>query len=230
MSAITKMIPNVAFTAACVVVTVLGVFRIQEQWSSRNRQVPSSPTVVENISLPVGDALTLGSPRARTVVVEFSDFQCPFCARFATDTFKTIKTEFIDAGIVSYIFMHRPLEFHQFAQKASEAVECAAAQGRVWDMRARLFSQQTTLDERSLYTHAAALGLDQAEFQQCLAGAMTDRVLGQVQIAKAASVKNTPTFLIGHWGGERVVRVTRRILGAQPIDVFRATIRDVSLN
>jgi protein-disulfide isomerase len=83
-----------------------------------------------------------GSSDAKVDIVEFSDFECPFCTRFYKETYEKIKKTYIDTGKVKFSFRHYPLSFHQNAQKAAEASECAASQGKFWEYHNLLFSSQ----------------------------------------------------------------------------------------
>jgi len=83
-----------------------------------------------------------GSSEAKIEIVEFSDFECPFCTRFYKETYEKIKKSYVDTGKVKFSFRHYPLTFHQYAQKAAEASECAANQGKFWEFHNKLFSSQ----------------------------------------------------------------------------------------
>ena len=91
-------------------------------------------------SLVDEDDHILGDSDAPITVVEFSDFQCPFCARFHTETFGLLKQNYIDTGKIRFVYKDYPLGFHQFAQKASETAECAGEQDKFWEMHEKLFA------------------------------------------------------------------------------------------
>src|SRR5439155_11115874 len=106
---------------------------------------------------------------ANLAIIEFSDFQCPFCGRYARETFPLLKREFIDTGEVNYVFMHFPLEaLHPDALKAAEAAACAGRQDKFWGMHDRLFANQAALLLPSIMNYARELRLDEPNFEKCL--------------------------------------------------------------
>ena len=106
---------------------------------------------------------------APVTIVEFSDYQCPFCRRFYATTLPAIKKEYIDAGKVRYVFRDFPLEeLHSHARKAAEAAHCAGEQGKYWQMHDALFQNQGTLELPQLAEHARAVGLDSLVFNRCM--------------------------------------------------------------
>ncbi len=94
------------------------------------------------ISVSEDDDPMLGDPGAPVTIIEFSDFQCPFCQKFHSETFPQIKKTYIDTGKVRFVYRDFPLSFHPGAQPAAEAAECAHAQGKFWEMHEALFSEQ----------------------------------------------------------------------------------------
>ena len=172
----------------------------------------------------IGDAYVKGDKKAKVEIIEFSDFECPFCARFYTQTLAQLEKEYIDTGKAKLAFKHLPLPFHPNAQKASEATECAGEVGgndAFWDMHDAIFENQATgIGISDLKRMAGDLGLDQGEFDSCLDnGDMADKVKAHAAEAAKLGASGTPTFFIN---GVKVV-------GAQPFSVFKATI-DAELN
>src|SRR5262245_22102200 len=110
---------------------------------------PQTPTVKELKNERIDSARithTLGT--GDVALVEFADYQCPYCARHAVQTFPDIKTKLIDQGMVRYVFINFPLtQIHPFAFKAAEAAECAAGQNKYWEMHERLFAHNTALTD-----------------------------------------------------------------------------------
>lgn len=176
-------------------------------------QLPQKEDSLSGISIegrPV-----LGNAEAPVTLIEFSDFECPFCARYANDTFSQIKKEYVDTGKVKMVFKHFPLPFHQFAQKAAEAGECAFEQGKFWEYKEILFSNQENLDINSFKKYAQDLLLDTQEFNNCLdSGRFREKVAKDLKEGEDAGVTGTPTFFIN---GEKLV-------GAQPFSEFQKTI------
>jgi len=170
-----------------------------------------------------------GHADAKVVLVEFSDFQCPFCARYAQTTYPQIVRDYVDAGKVRYAFMNFPLEsLHPLAFTQHVAAACAADQGRFWDMHDRLFSHQQASAAAALAGEASALGLDMAAFRTCIA---SERHAADIRdamgIGSALGVTGTPTFVIGISKGGDGVKVQRMIVGAKPYAAFREVLDGV---
>ncbi|OFW01616.1 MAG: hypothetical protein A3I61_06245 [Acidobacteria bacterium RIFCSPLOWO2_02_FULL_68_18] len=175
--------------------------------------------------LAVAGAPFKGAADAVLTIVEFSDFQCPFCGRHWTQTYGQLDKEYVSTGAVKYVFRHFPLErIHPQAFKAGEAAECAAAQNRFWDMHDRLFANQQALFPGDLVTHAQALGLDEAKFTGCLAGQTAARVRQDVTLGTQAGVNSTPTFFVGLTMPDGKMKVLRKLNGALPFATFKTTL------
>jgi protein-disulfide isomerase len=155
----------------------------------------------------------IGSPSAPVTLVEFSDFQCPFCQRVAP-TLKKVRAAYGDR--VRIVWKDFPLtQIHPQAFKAGEAAHCAADQGKYWEYHDRLFANQQTLQVEDLKAHAASLGLDSAKFDACLDSAKYgNRVRNGVAQGSRLGVNSTPTIYING----------RLVAGAQPYEVFAAVI------
>ena len=124
---------------------------------------------LEDVFVSTAGAPSLGERTAKVTIIEFSDYQCPFCGRYATQTMPLLLDEYVKTGKVRYIFRNFPLEqLHPSAEKAAEAGACAGDQGKFWEAHDRFFKNQQGLDAKQVLGHAAALGLDVATFQQCL--------------------------------------------------------------
>ncbi|MBF0182140.1 MAG: thioredoxin domain-containing protein [Magnetococcales bacterium] len=156
--------------------------------------------------------LARGDAKAPITIVEFSDFECPYCRR-AQGTLKKVVEAYGDK--VRMVFRHYPLPFHAKAPKASEAAQCAADQGKFWPMHDLLFEEKSKLEVADLKAHAKTVGLDQAKFDKCLdGGTHSGRVSADLGDGKKLGVTGTPTFFIN---GVRLV-------GAQPFEKFKAII------
>src|SRR5690349_18876426 len=107
----------------------------------------------------------LGRRDAPVTIVEFSDYECPFCRQFVSATLPTLKSTYVDAGKVRYVFRDFPLEqLHPHARKAAEAAHCAGEQGKYWEMHDLLFQNQQALGTDDLAGYAGRLGVDAATF------------------------------------------------------------------
>jgi protein-disulfide isomerase len=153
-----------------------------------------------------------GPVDAKVTIVEFSDFECPFCSR-ATDSVKQVEKAY--EGKVRVVFRHYPLPFHKQAQKAAEAAACADEQGKFWEMHDRLFAQQDKLSVSDLKDHARLAGLDAAKFDACLdSGRAAAIVEKDMAAGKKARVNGTPAFFVNG----------RSLSGAQPFEAFKTVI------
>ena len=164
-----------------------------------------------------GDAFR-GDPDAPVVVIEFSDFQCPFCRKHVTETQPILDEQFVDTGDVKWVFKHFPLPIHPAAPAAGAAAECAAEQGKFWEMHDLLFEDVDRWasgdTDAALKELAGELGLDQEAFDACMAGEEAAAAVESDLSDGAPFVQGTPTFivLVGEQG--------RIIPGALPVDQF----------
>ena len=183
------------------------------------------PAPAGPVRASLGDAPMLGRPDAPVTLVEFSDYQCPFCQRFFAATLPTLKKDYIDTGKVRYVFRDFPLDqIHPQARKAAEAAHCAGEQGKYWEMHDVLFGNQQALEPPKLSEHARALGLDGARFDQCLTSSThAARVSQGLTDGQAAGVQGTPGFVVAKTRAGDTVEGAL-VVGAQPVEVFRKLI------
>ncbi|MGD0525948.1 MAG: thioredoxin domain-containing protein [Polyangiaceae bacterium] len=175
-----------------------------------NGDTPDVGDAIENV--PTDLAPSRGPARASVTIVEFADFQCPFCVR-AEGVVHAV--EQAHPGDVRVVFKNLPLPFHDHARLMAKAAVAADAQGHYWDMHDRLFALTGTVDRGTLDGVARTLGLDVARFDRDLDDPALDaRIDADGADAKALGVKGTPTFFVNG----------RRIIGAQPAAVFEKAI------
>jgi protein-disulfide isomerase len=197
---------------------------------TRTSTTPPAQTPQETLSQPitlsVDGAPFLGSKDAKVAVVEFSDYQCPFCARHVQQTLPAIMKEYIDAGKVKYVMRDFPIPaLHPQAPKSHEAAHCAGEQGKYWEMHHRLFGNIQAQQPQDLVAHARALGLDLRKFEPCLSsGRYAAAVTKGVEEGQRAGVRGTPTMFVGISTDARTVKATRMLRGAQPYERFKAAI------
>jgi protein-disulfide isomerase len=189
--------------------------------------LPPSPILdIQPFDLNIDNAATKGSRSATVALIEYSDFQCPFCGQHSKTAYRELQREFVDTGRIRYVFRNLPIEsLHPLAFKAAEAGECAREQNKFWEMHDRLFSNQQALGISDLLDHAQALNVDFAIFRGCLTdGAMTAKVRDDLAEAGRLGLTATPVFLVGQFQGDGSVRIRRKITGAQPFQVFQAAL------
>ena len=162
------------------------------------------------------------------VLVEFADDECPFCARHAELTAPAIKAAFLDSGAIRQVFFNFPLDMHPRAQKASEAAECAAVQGRFWEMHESLFAEPNALQISDLERRAERLGLDGARFSKCLdEGETATTVKAHIDEGVRLGVRATPAFFLGRIDDVGRIHLIKRINGALPFEAFERELREM---
>jgi protein-disulfide isomerase len=218
-----NQILTVLLTVAIVlsVVNIYGTWQIKKQIETlpSGGAVPAAPSAPSVPSGPV-DVSEAGNPsmgdaKAPVTIIEFSDFECPFCGRYVTQTYPQIKKDYVDTGKVRIVFRDYPLPFHSNAQKAAEAAECADDQGKFWEMHSKLFSNQQALSVANLKKYAGELALDQTKFDECLdSGKHAAEVQQDLADGSAAGVSGTPSFFVNGM----------LLVGAQPYSEFKKLI------
>ena len=182
----------------------------------------------QNFVLDLGNHPFRGQAAAKLTMVEFSDFQCPFCGRHVRETDPQLAKEYVETGKLKVVFMDFPLEnIHKFAFKAAETARCAGEQGKFWEMHDRLFDSQKTLTEFSNWTaQAEAVGLKMAEFESCMSsGRQASEIRKDLAQGQGARVTGTPGFFLALTDPTSTkVKTVRFISGAQPYAAFKAQI------
>jgi protein-disulfide isomerase len=189
-----------------------------------------APVKSEDIVIRVDGHPTIGRPEATVVLIEFSDLQCGFCRRHVVSTLPVLLERYVDTGRMRYVFFDFPVEAqHPEAYGAAIAARCAADQNVVQPLRQRLLTSPNRLQPEQLTEHAAALGLNTAAFSRCLSdGTKAEAVQLDLTLGQQLMIRGTPTFLVGlSQGNNAEVRVLRRIVGAQPLDVFETAIAGI---
>ena len=178
--------------------------------------------------MTIAGAPSLGAADAPVTLVEFTDYQCPYCRRHNAQTKPQLVKDYVETGKLKYVLREFPLaQIHPQAPKAAEAALCAGDQGQYWAMNEVFFRDQRKLTLADLKEHAEGLGLDPAAFAACLdGGKYTARVQNDLQDGMKAGVRGTPTFFLGLSDPEDPTRIraTKALRGAQPYAVFKQTI------
>ncbi|MDP4012307.1 MAG: thioredoxin domain-containing protein [Candidatus Nanoarchaeia archaeon] len=190
------------------------------------QQAPQAPQVVKQKFADEGTIK--GDEDAKLTIIEFSDFECPFCGRFFTDTLPSITKNYIDTGKVKLIYKDFPLPFHPSAHLSAEASECAKEQGKFWEFHDILFGKQTEwgnlgpgVSVPKFKQFASDLGLDTKKFDTCLDTGKYAKEVDDDMAEAGSIVSGTPTFLIGNdKDGYKV------LVGAQPFVAFQQIIED----
>ena len=179
-----------------------------------NPKRPEGPDPKKIHTLNIAGAQARGPQTAAVTIVEFSDFQCPFCKR-VEPTLKQVESTYKDH--IRIVWKHLPLEIHKDAAGAARAAEVAAKQGKFWEYHDLLFADQKKLGLEDLKQHAKALGLDMARFEADLLNTEDQkRIDADVAEAKALGIQGTPGIFING----------RFVAGAQPYEVFETIINE----
>lgn len=218
---LSKLILPASILLAAVLISGTLVFT-----SYRNNPKAQLGAIGETVKaeVSVDDDAVLGEKKAPVTIVEFSDFQCPFCRSFWKDTLPLIKSKYIDTGKVRFVYRDFPLSFHPGAHVAAEAAECAEEQGKYWEMHDQIFHEQDKLGQGTIQFSkadvvkwAGQVGLKMGEFNQCLdAGKYQAEVDKDFADGSAAGVSGTPAFFIND----------RLVVGAQPFSAFQTVIEE----
>jgi len=219
---------NQLITVLLTVAIVLSVVNIYGTWQIKKEvagipaggalapsapAAPSAPTGPIEVSLD--DDPVIGDENAPITIVEFSDYECPFCGRHFQQSYPQLKADYIDTGKVRLVFRDYPLPFHPSAQKAAEAAECAGDQDKYFEMHDKLFSNQQALSVADLKKYAGELGLNQKEFDECLdSGKQASEVQNDLNDGSKYGVSGTPSFFINGL----------LLVGAQPYSEFKRVI------
>ena len=171
---------------------------------------------------------TLGNPilgdlKAPVTIVEFTDYQCPFCRKFYSNAYKELKKEYIDTGKLRFVLRDLPLGFHQYAKPAAISAHCAGEQDKFWQMHDTLFEGGGKFKPDDILGYAKMLGLENNAFKSCLTSSRYNEGIEQdVKDANKAGITGTPGFVVGRTT-DNMVRGTF-ISGTRPFSVFKAEI------
>jgi protein-disulfide isomerase len=166
-----------------------------------------------------------GDSGARVAIIEYADFECPYCGEYERKTFPQILSDYIQTGEVKYFYRDLPLQMHTRALPAARAARCAGEQGKYWEMHDSLFAKQNALSAPALLDRAQTLGLDTAKFTECQSSEKyTADIQKSVSEAEKMGIDGTPTFFLGVVEPSGDVTIEKRLQGTAPFDVFKAEI------
>lgn len=171
------------------------------------------------VTVKIGDAVLRGNKNADVMVMEFSDYQCPFCSR-VQKTISELREDYQKQ--VAFAYKHLPLDFHPDAKNAANAVECAREQGRFEDYHVNLFKNHSQLKSADLKRYARNIRIrNLKQFNSCLdSGKYNERITSDLQEAKALAITGTPTFIIGRYDSAKKVLKGEVVSGALPKEQF----------
>ena len=181
---------------------------------------PAPPPVVEKV-VSIDDDPIKGDKDAPVTIIEFSDYECPFCRRNYEQVYKKIDEEYVSNGKVRVVFRDFPLGFHKLAIPAAVAANCAGEQGKYWEVHDFLFENPDKLDKTAVLNASDEIGLDKSKFEACINDKSKEaEITKDFQDGQKYGVRGTPSFFIGKTteSGEMKGVFVR---GAQPYSVFK---------
>jgi len=191
------------------------------------RAAPAEPVFREQV-VSIGNAPFKGEAKATVTLIEFSDYQCPFCGRHYKQVMPKIVSDYVDTGKLKYVMFENPISsLHENAYNASLAALCAGDQGKYWEMHSIMFDNQKALEVDKLKSYAATIGLKAAEFDTCLDSKKYEKqVNSDLAIATSLGVEGTPGFVIGLTDPKDPAKATVSVYikGAQSFDKFKGNI------
>lgn len=214
--------------ATIIVLTLLLLISLFAGGFDFNKNAKTGNVIIEkpntlpgiNMNSLMDDDAIEGNINAEVTIIEFSDYECPYCEKFYSQTLGQIRTNYVETGKVKIIFRDFPLSFHKNAQKAAEAAECAGEQGKYYEMHDMLFGYGVVGGVESFKQYAKEIGLNEENFNTCLdSGKMKSEVQKDMSDGQKAGIAGTPAFFIN---GELIT-------GAQPFSVFEQAI-EAALN
>lgn len=200
------------------------------QQGSRPAAAPSAKPF-EPRTITLGAVASRGSQDAPVTLIEYSDYDCPFCKRHAETVMPALIQQYIDTGKLRFVMREYPIDrLHPRAAAASEAVLCAGDQGKYWDMHDAMFADQKANADEDFQRMAGALGLDVDAFKACMDG---DKFVAQIRAhiveGQSLGVSGTPSFVAGLTdpADSNKVNLTKFIRGAQPLQAFQSAIDEL---
>lgn len=202
---------------------------IKELLAKPQQAMPGAPAAQakpESLTIKGGGIYVLGKSDAPLTLVEFTDYECPFCKRFYETTFQTLKKNYIETGKLKFISRNMPLPMHTHALKAAQASICAGEQGKFWEMKDLLFRNQNRLEVEALTGYAKDISLNAENFKTCMADDVRLKAISdEASYINSLGVNGTPSFVLGKSVGDSVEG--RKIVGAQPLEVFEGAINEL---
>ena len=180
----------------------------------------------ENLHLGITQEPFKGNPEATLTVIEFTDYQCPFCRKYAKQTLPYLERDYIDTGKIKYVVRDFPLQsLHREAFQAAVAADCAGEQGKYWEMHDRLLNS-TSSTYGAWEQHAEAIGLDDSQFQSCLQSEHPGQgVQEDLAEGRKVGVRGTPTFFLGVSDkNNEKIKVLKVMRGAQPYSKMKRSL------
>lgn len=195
------------------------------------KSAPAAPAAAKPFReqvISIGTSPVKGKANATVTLVEYSDYQCPFCARNYREVMPKLQTEYIDTGKLKFVMRENPIPtLHKNAANAAKAAVCAGAEGKYWEMHDMMFENQRELGVDNLKAFAGTIGLDAEKFDHCFVSKeVAKRIRDDIASGKKLGARGTPGFFLGLTDPNDSDKVTLSVYikGARPIDDFKSAI------
>lgn len=206
------------------------IHQLLEKQQGARGAVPAAPPAPEKVQMSLGaDWHSIGKDDAPVTLVEFADFQCPYCRKFQAETFSELKKNYIDTGKVRFISRDLPLDFHPYSMKAAEASRCAGDQDKYWEMRNALIENAAKLSDDLMVSLAQSAGVNMDLYQACISSHRHQQEVQKDAAAAATlAIGGTPSFVLAKTSKEKLDGV--KLVGAMPYGQFQAAIEHLLSN
>ena len=182
----------------------------------------------KQVEMDLSSSFPMGKDTAKYAIVEFTDYQCPYCFKHSKKTFPIIKQQYINPGIIKYYVKSFPLDFHGQAKKAAISTRCSGQQGKFWEMHELIFANNKQLSEKSFSTFATQLAINVPLFEICLKKPeVIKAVENDILEGELIGVQGTPAFFIGRVYQDKLVDI-KALFGAQSFSSFSRVINSLS--
>lgn len=199
-------------------------------WVALSGRRTQKPIPLPRDPLSTDESYEKGSLTAPVVLMEFGDFQCPFCSAFALDVLPKLDQDYVETGRVRFVFSQFPLPIHRRAAEAAEAAECAGRQGKFWEYHDALFRSSGRLEDLDLARVAVDVGVDSSRLEACVRAEAPAVVRNALAEAHRLGLTSTPTFFVGIPAARDRVRVQDIVLGGAEPALRRALDRMLASN
>lgn len=221
----------VALVSAFGVFTVLRLNSLRGQLDAQNSRLARLEAAPNQANQPPAsvqisfsnDWIGLGKADAPVTVLEFTDYECPFCRQFHQGPYLEILRQYVDSGKVRWVSRDLPLQIHAYAAKAAEAAHCAREQGKFWEFRDAMLSAEQELSRQLVRMSANRLSLDTDQLLRCVdSGKYRSRIANDIADARVLQVDGTPAFVFARTSSD--ILAGPLIIGSTSFEVFRTTI------
>lgn len=202
--------------------------QLQKQVAELEKQQAEAHPKLAPIALKDAEKMSLGKSTAKIAIIEFSDYQCPFCVKHYQTVLPKLRERYIDKGVVMYVIKDFPLEFHNQARKAALATRCAGEQRQYWAMHNVIFDSHGQITDELIENAAKQQHLNLSVFKQCQSDPKQLAELEKdMALASKLGVSGTPAFLIGTLKNHQLLNY-QRLDGVQSFDTFESIIKNLS--